>query len=143
MMNYAKNSKHKTGQSTSVPRGYCRLNSAFDYGAWVYTSKAQWASEHILYALTGTDPREDNTVLQVPYTADELKWKDQEYMDAQRIWAETTNANVKQLAVSESRNIAEGELVVPNFSDKPGYSAELRAETQGEKRLRIENSRER
>ena len=73
MMNYAKNSKHKTGSSTSVPRGYSRLTNAFDYDAWVYTSKAQWASEHILYALTSKDPREENTVLQVPYTAEELK----------------------------------------------------------------------
>ena len=137
MMKYA-NSKHKTGSSTSVPRGYSRLTNAFDYVAWVYTSKAQWASEHILYALTSKYPREDDTVMQVPYTADELKWKDQEYMDGQRLWAETTNTNAKNLAISESRNLRDGELVAPDFSGKPDYSADMRDETQGEKRLRIE-----
>ena len=105
MMNYAKNSKHKTGQSTSVPRGYARLTNALDYDAWVYTAKAQWADEHILYALTSKDPREDDTVLQVPYTAEELKWKDQEYMAGQKLWAETTNANATQLARDEQRMI--------------------------------------
>ena len=135
MVNHSKN-------DTSMPRGYIRLEGASNYDKWVFTCKAQWTRDGILYVLTNKDPRpqagdQASEEPQIPLPQKEID--DMELAYKQEVYNRVIASNSAAEAQARQNGVAVAfdALQVPDYSQMPDFSDRTRPETASEKRKRI------
>ena len=99
----------KSKSQAQLPRGFVRLQDSLDYGNWVYTSKAQWASMGILYVLTETNPRLEVEVKTVPLTPDQVEMRTLQWRGTEQNRVSVHNTNIVVRRQTAGEELGEGE----------------------------------